>query len=260
MGASSLRPEKSLGQHFLRDPEVLADIAAIADGGRSGGILEIGPGEGALTAFLVQADVPIVAIDKDPRALAAIAERFADRVRGVLGDAANDDLGALLPGPGAIVVGNLPYNAASIIHRRVLALGTRVARAVLMFQREVALRLVAGPGSRDYGVPSVLTAVSARAWIVRDVPPSAFSPPPKVDSAVVLVEPLAAPLVADADLERFGAFVAQVFQQRRKTLGNAIGDRRAALAAAGIDPQRRAEQLAPDEFVRLWRAAEAAGR
>ncbi|MFO0746837.1 MAG: 16S rRNA (adenine(1518)-N(6)/adenine(1519)-N(6))-dimethyltransferase RsmA [Myxococcota bacterium] len=252
---STLRPEKALGQHFLRDPEVLADIAAIADGKHSGGILEIGPGEGALTAFLVEAGVPLVAIDKDPRALAAIAERFGGRVRGVLGDAATDDLGALLPGPGAVIVGNLPYNAASAIHRRVLALGTRVARAVLMFQREVALRLVAGPGSREYGIPSILTAVAARSWMVRDVPPQAFTPPPKVQSAVVLVEPLATPLVAPADLEAFAAFLGTVFQQRRKTLANALGAKRHALEAVGIDGRLRAEQVGPEAFIRLWRAS-----
>lgn len=252
---TSIRPEKALGQHFLRDPEVLADIAAIADGARSSGILEIGPGEGALTAFLVQAGVPVVAIDKDPRALAAIGERFGDRVRGVLGDAATDDLGALLPGLGCVIVGNLPYNAASVIHRRVLALGTRVARAVLMFQREVALRLVAGAGSRDYGVPSILTAVSAKAWMVRDVPPQAFVPPPKVQSAVVLVEPRAEPLVPLAELEAFGGFVGGVFQQRRKTLANALGGKRGALEAAAIDGRLRAEQVSPEAFVRLWRAS-----
>lgn len=252
-----MRPDKSLGQHFLRDPDVLADIAAIADVGRSSGALEIGPGEGALTAFLVGAGVPVVAIDKDPRALDALATRFGDKVRVVLGDAAHDDLAPLLPGPGAVVVGNLPYNVASVIHRRVLALGhtAKLARAVLMFQREVALRIVAGPGSRDFGVPSILTAVAARAWIVRDVPPRAFSPPPKVDSAVVLVEPLPAPLVPAAELEAFASFVASIFQQRRKTLGNALGAQRARLDAVGIDPGLRAEQLAVADFVRLFRAA-----
>jgi len=251
-----MRPDKALGQHFLRDPDVLADIAAVADVGRSAGALEIGPGEGALTAFLVGHGVPIVAIDKDPRALAALAARFGDAVRVVLGDAAHDELAPLLPGPGAVVVGNLPYNVASVILRRVLALGltARLARAVLMFQREVALRIVAGPGSRDYGVPSILTAVSAKAWIVRDVPPRAFYPPPKVDSAVVLVEPLAIPIVPPAELEAFGAFVASVFQQRRKTLGNALGAERARLDAVGIDPGLRAEQLAVTDFVRLFRA------
>jgi len=252
-----VRPDKALGQHFLRDPEVLADIAAVADVARSGGALEIGPGEGALTAFLVAAGVPVVALDKDPRALEAIAVRLGGRVRGVLGDAAHDDLGALLPEPGAVVVGNLPYNVASVIHRRVLGLGTRIARAVLMFQREVALRIVAQPGSRDYGVPSILTAVRARAWIVRDVPPRAFFPPPKVDSAVVLIEPLATPRVDDGEVEAFGAFVSELFQHRRKTLGNALPERRDALAACGIALSARAEGLALEDVVRLWRAVQA---
>jgi len=250
-----MRPEKALGQHFLRDAEVLADIAAIADVGRSSGVLEIGPGEGALTAFLVGHGVPVVALDKDPRSLEALHERFGEAVSGHLGDAAIDDLSVLLPGDRSIIVGNLPYNAASAIQRRVLALGTRILRSVLMFQREVAVRLVADAGSRDYGVPSVMTAVRAQAWLVRDVPPHAFRPPPKVQSAVVLMEARAEPLVGDEDLEAFGAFVALAFQQRRKTLNNALGDKREALTKAGIDPGLRAEQVSPEAFVRLWRAS-----
>lgn len=252
-----MKADKRLGQHFLRDAEVLADIAAIADVERSAGALEIGPGEGALTAWLLRAGKPVRAIEADPRAVEALRARFGDALEVVLGDATRDDLGALLPGGEgkAVVVGNLPYNAASLIHRRVLALGDRIARAVLMFQKEVALRLVARPGSGDYGVPSILTAVSAKAWIVREVPPAAFSPRPKVDSAVVLIEPLAAPLVPRAELEGFGDFVGKAFQQRRKTLGNAMTERRELLEQAGIDLGRRAEELAPEVWVRFWGAA-----
>lgn len=249
-----MKADKRLGQHFLRDAEVLADIAAIADVGRSAGALEIGPGEGALTAWLLRAGKPVRAIEADARAVEALKARFGGALEVALGDATRDDLGALLPvGEGqAVVVGNLPYNAASMIHRRVLALGDRIARAVLMFQKEVALRLVAGPGTRDYGVPSILTAVSAKAWIVREVPPEAFAPRPKVDSAVVLIEPLKAPLVGRDELEGFGDFVGKAFQQRRKTLGNAMADRREVLERVGIDLGRRAEELGPEVWVTLW--------
>lgn len=247
-----MKADKRLGQHFLRDVEVLQDIAAVADLERSSGALEIGPGEGALTAWLLRAGRVVRAIDADPRAVEALRVRFGAGLEVTLGDATQDDLGALLPGERAVVVGNLPYNAASLIHRRVLALGARVARAVLMFQKEVALRLVARPGVHDYGVPSILTAVAARAWIVREVGPEAFSPRPKVDSAVVLIEPHAAPLVAATELEAFGDFVSTAFQQRRKTLGNALAERRELLEAAGIDLKRRAEELEPEVWVRLF--------
>ncbi|HRE91028.1 MAG TPA: 16S rRNA (adenine(1518)-N(6)/adenine(1519)-N(6))-dimethyltransferase RsmA [Myxococcota bacterium] len=252
-----MRAEKSLGQHFLRDTRVLEDIAAITDVAHSDGCLEIGPGEGALTAFLVSSGKgkPIVAIDPDPRAIAAVTQRFGGEVRAVLGDATKDDLAALLPGPRSVVVGNLPYNAASLIHRRVLALGTRVSRAVLMFQKEVALRLVAVPKTRDYGIPSIVTQVAATAYIVREVGPECFAPRPKVDSAVVLVEPRPEPLVAVSELEVFGDFLAKAFQQRRKTLGNALGERRSLLEVVGIDPTRRAEELSVEEWVALYRVS-----
>lgn len=249
-----MKADKRLGQHFLRDPEVLAEIAQVADVERSAGVLEIGPGEGALTGYLLRAGRPVVAIEADPRAIEELRARFGDRVALHLGDATRDDLAALLPraeGLRPVIVGNLPYNAASVIHRRVLALGDTIARAVLMFQKEVALRLVARPGVHAYGVPSVLTAVSARAWIVREIGPEAFSPRPKVDSAVVLIEPRAEPLLAPAELEGFAAFVARAFQQRRKTLGNALASERALLEAAGV-AELRAEALAPETWVALW--------
>ena len=247
-----MKADKRLGQHFLRDAEVLADIAAVSDVERSTGALEIGPGEGALTAWLLKSGKPVVALEADARAVATLKARFGEALDVRLGDATRDDLGALLPASGGVVVGNLPYNAASIIHRRVLALGARVARSVLMFQKEVALRLVARPGVHDYGVPSIITAVSARAWIVREVGPEAFVPRPKVDSAIVLIEPLATPLIPDAELEVFGDFVGKAFQQRRKTLGNAMSNQKELLAAAGIALTRRAEELAPEVWVDLW--------
>ncbi len=247
---------------------MLEDIAAVADVAHSAGALEIGPGEGALTAYLVDAGRPVVAVDRDPRAVRELARRFGDRVRAVEGDALAVDLEALLPAPGEdgrlpVVVGNLPYNAASAIFRRLLGLERPVARMVLMFQREVALRIVAGPGSRAYGVPSVLRSLVADAWIVREVPPHAFYPRPKVDSAVVLVEPRATPAFPDAPeatrrQDAFGSFLAGVFQSRRKVLANAVKPTD-AVAAAGLDPRARAEGLTPEELWRLFQAAERAG-
>jgi 16S rRNA (adenine1518-N6/adenine1519-N6)-dimethyltransferase len=251
-----MRADKRLGQHFLRDIDVLQDIAALADVAHSAGVLEIGPGEGAMTAFLLQSHRPVVAIDKDPRAVSELEQRFGAAVRVVEGDALTADLGALLPPVGEdgrlpIVVGNLPYNVGSAIYRRLLGLRGRVERLVLMLQREVALRIVAEPGTKAYGVPSVMTALTASAHIVREVPPEAFVPRPKVHSAVVLVEFPGAPQVPPEQLDGLGRFIGTLFQARRKMLSNTVAVE--ALALAGIDPSCRPEQVSPGQLVALWR-------
>jgi 16S rRNA (adenine1518-N6/adenine1519-N6)-dimethyltransferase len=252
-----MRADKRLGQHFLVDPEVLQEICAIADVEHSAGVLEIGPGEGALTAFLAAGTKPVVALEKDPRAVAEVEARLGARVRVVEGDALEADLGALLPveagGRRPIVVGNLPYNVGTAIFRRLLALGTRVERMVLMLQREVAERITAEPGHREHGLLAVATALRAKAWRVGTVPASAFRPQPKVESALLLVEPLAAPRLDDAAEAAFLDFVGSLSQARRKTLANAVGDVR-ALEAVGIDPRARPETLDLETLLALHRA------
>jgi 16S rRNA (adenine1518-N6/adenine1519-N6)-dimethyltransferase len=252
-----LRANKRLGQHFLRDPGVLQEIFEIADPERSAGVLEIGPGEGALTAFLVRGGRPVTAIDPDPRAIDAVRARLGDAVKLVLGDSLEVDLGDLLPPPvearRPIVVGNLPYNAGTAIYRRLLRLETRVSRHVLMFQREVGLRIVAVPGTKAYGVLSVLTALCAEAWCVCIVPPSAFSPAPKVHSAVLLVEPRESSPLHKDEHDAFNSFVGRLFQGRRKTLLNVLGSQ-AIIDEHGLDGGARPENLAPEAFLRLFRA------
>jgi len=252
-----VKADKRLGQHFLRDPEVLADIVAIADAERSAGVLEIGPGEGALTAFLVRAGRPVVALEKDPRAVRELRGRFGDGVRIVEGDALDADLGALLPERGTtrpVVVGNLPYNVGSAIYRRLLALGPRVARHVLMLQREVAERIVASPGEKAYGIPTVMTAMAAHAWIVRDVPPEAFVPRPKVRSSVVLIEPFDTPRLDEREARAFDAFLARLFQGRRKLLSKTVDPTAVPWEALGIARGARAEELDPDTLLALFQA------
>lgn len=253
-----MRADKRLGQHFLHDLEVLAQIADVADVGRSAGVLEIGPGEGALTGHLVLSDRPVVALDKDPRAVAAIEDRFGERVQVVHGDAVTADLTALLPPVGEdgrlpVVVGNLPYNVGTVIFRRILDLGTTISRAIVMLQREVARRVVASPGTKDYGVLTVATELYARAWAIRDVPPSAFTPPPKVHSTVLLVEPLTAPRLPELEARAVIRLATRLFQTRRKVLGNAGLDP-AHLEQAEIDPRQRPEQLDLETLIRLQRA------
>ena len=253
-----MKAKKALGQHFLRDPEVLQNIVAAADVGRSAGVLEIGPGEGALTAFLAQSGRPVVALEKDADALVVLRERLGDRVRLVQGDALQLDLGALLPptdadGRKPVVVGNLPYNAASPIFRRLLDLGDQVSRMVLMFQYEVGLRIAAEAGSRAYGLLSVVTALCADAWVIGEIPPEAFAPRPKVRSALVLVEPRATGLLPPHEVKPFVAWVATLFQSRRKTLAKTL-DHPEVLTACGLEPSARPESLSPEKLMELYRA------
>jgi len=254
-----MKANKRLGQHFLRDPEVLTDIAAIADVGRSAGALEIGPGEGALTAFIVRSGRPVVALEKDRRAVAELEARFGDRVRVVEGDALTADLLGLLPPADGdrlpVIVGNLPYNVGGAIYQRLLTLRGAVSRMVLMLQKEVAIRLVAEPGGRGYGIPSVVTTLLAKAWLVRDVPPRAFKPPPKVESSVVLVELRDDPPLGLDELAPFDRFLTRMFHNRRKTLGNALDGFDVDIEQAGIDPATRVESLSPETLLALYRAA-----
>ena len=248
---------------------MLADIAERARVDGADTVFEIGPGPGALTHHLVDRVGRLILIEKDTR----FAERLAaahegsDRVVVCEDDATRFAFPDWLEaGERAVAVGNLPYNVASPIYFHLLRHRACFARLVLMFQREVAERLVAGPGSKTYGAPSVATALLFHSRIVHHLPPSAFTPPPKVHSAVVQLEPRAEPLCPVVDEERFFRFVRSVFRFRRKTLANAMraagvvggaADVAEATAAAGVDPGARAEQL---DVRSLWRLHEACAR
>lgn len=251
-----MRPDKRLGQHFLRDPSVLEEIAGLADVARSRAVLEIGPGEGALTAFLLRAGRPVVAVDTDRRAGVAVQERFGDRVHFMLGDALKVDfMAALEPFPGEglpVIVGNLPYNVGTAIYRRLLTLRYQVSRVILLLQKEVAHRICAGPGSRTYGLLSVVTALSARAMLVRDVPPEAFFPEPKVTSSIIYVDfPGTFPLEI-SEHAAFSNFVGRFFQMRRKKISRLIPDTD-VLRHFELDGALRPEFLPPETYLRLFR-------
>ncbi len=266
LAACGLRPRKRLGQHFLSDPAVPRAILARAGIGPREPVLEIGPGLGALTFPLAEAGARVTAVEKDPELGRLLRERLSaagiDNVRVIEGDILAIDLEALAQEAGGrlSVFGNLPYNISSQVVIRLIEGRAHIARAVLMFQRELALRLRAAPGGRQGGRISVLLALTGKVRPLLRVGPGAFQPPPKVDSEVLEIrfadEP-AFPPEAEGPLFRL---VAAAFGQRRKTLRNALRaafprlePRRldAALLACGIDPQRRAETLSPAEFVRL---------
>jgi 16S rRNA (adenine1518-N6/adenine1519-N6)-dimethyltransferase len=254
-----LDARKSLGQHFLLDPTVCARIAALAGDLAGRHVLEVGPGPGGLTrALLAGPAAEVVAVELDRRAVAALAELAAahpGRLRVVEGDALRVDAAALLPAPRRIVA-NLPYNVATPLLVGWLRGAAAIEGMALMFQQEVGERICAAPDTEAYGRLSVLAQWRCRCEMLLRLPPGAFSPPPKVWSAVVGFTPHA----QDPGAALFAAMertTAAAFGQRRKMLRGALkvlGEPEALLAAAGIDGARRAETLSVAEFDSLARA------
>jgi 16S rRNA (adenine1518-N6/adenine1519-N6)-dimethyltransferase len=256
---------RSLGQNFLLDLNLTTRIARSAGDLTGMNVVEVGPGPGGLTRALLAAGAGhVVAIERDDRCIAAlheIAAYYPGRLTIIAGDALETDMAALAPSP-ACVVANLPYNVATPLLLGWLATERWPPwyRALtLMFQREVAERIVAPPGNRTYGRLSVISQWRTEARILFHVSPRAFIPPPKVTSTVVQLVPRAAPLpVSLAALERV---TAAAFGQRRKMLRQSLAsladDPARMLAEAGIDGTRRAEQLSVADFVALARAVAA---
>jgi 16S rRNA (adenine1518-N6/adenine1519-N6)-dimethyltransferase len=262
-----LSAKKSLGQNFLLDLNLTGRIARAAGPLDGVTVIEIGPGPGGLTRALLGAGARrIVAVERDSRALAALAEiyeRHPGRLSIVEGDALQFDPRPLLDGGAARIVANLPYNIATAL--LVSWLTTEpwppwYDRLVLMFQREVAERIAAGPGSKQYGRLSVLAQWRTQARILFDINPSAFVPPPKVTSSLVELVPRSAPQACDRLLlERV---TEAAFGQRRKMLRQSLKslglDPLPLLAAAGVEPTARAENIPVGGFVALTRAFERA--
>ncbi len=247
-----LRADKSLGQHFLLDPSLLARIAALAGALDGLNVIEIGPGPGGLTrALLATGARHVTAVEFDPRAVAAIQALAGERLTILHGDALKTDLAALVPPPRAIVA-NLPYNIGTALLVAWLQNAGAFTAMTLMFQLEVAQRICAAPGTPAYGRLSVLAQWRCEVDIVLRVPAGAFSPPPKVDSALIRLVPRPEQPAHEA-LQAMERLTAAAFGQRRKMLRGALkglgGE--ALLSAAGIDPARRAETLSVQEFERL---------
>ena len=253
-----LDARKSLGQHFLLDTALCARIAAAAGPMEGRHVLEVGPGPGGLTrALLATQAAKVLAVELDRRAVAALAELAAahpGRLEVMEADALKVDAAALLPAPRRIVA-NLPYNVATPLLVGWLRGAAAIESMTLMFQQEVAERITAAPGTEMYGRLGVLAQWRCRTSLLLTLPPGAFSPPPKVWSAVVGLVPLPedpGPALF-ATMERL---TAAAFGQRRKMLRGALkslGEAEALLGAAGIDPTRRAETLTIAEFDRLAR-------
>jgi len=250
---------RSLGQHFLLDLNLTQRIARAAGDLAGVTVIEIGPGPGGLTRALFAAGAGrIIAIERDERcagALDELAGAYPGRLEVIMADALTVPAGRLGTPPRRIVA-NLPYNVATPLLLGWLADIASFDRLVLMFQKEVALRLTAAPGRRDYGRLSVIAQWLTESKRLFDIPPQAFTPPPKVTSSVVELRPRPAPLAADRrTLERV---TAAAFGQRRKMLRHSLralgGDPAALLEAAGIAGTARAEELAVADFCALARA------
>ena len=255
-----LAARRTLGQHFLLDLNLTARIAGAAGDLDGMEVLEVGPGPGGLTRSLLAAGAErVVAVERDQRCVAALAELAAawpGRLEIVEGDALAIDEAALFGGP-AMVVANLPYNVATALLFKWLDRVELFRGFVLMFQKEVADRIVAAPGGKTYGRLSVMAQWRCRARPLFEIPARAFTPPPKVTSTVVALTPRPAPL-APAEPEALARVVAAAFGRRRKMLRAAlkglVGDPASLLAEAGVAPTARAEELDIAAFCALARA------
>ena len=268
IAAHGLAARKALGQNFLLDLNLTGKIARLAGDLAGSDVLEIGPGPGGLTrALLAEGARRVVAVERDARCLPAldeIAAAWPGRLEVIEGDALALDPAPRLAPP-VLIVANLPYNIGTELLVRWLtppAWPPFWSSMTLMFQREVAERIVAAPGSRAYGRLAILAQWRATPRIVLDLPPRAFTPPPKVSSAVVRFDRLEAPRFP-ADPATLSRVVALAFGQRRKMLraslrplGPAVED---LLAEAGIPPTERAERVPLEAFCRLARAVAARG-
>jgi 16S rRNA (adenine1518-N6/adenine1519-N6)-dimethyltransferase len=255
-----LSASKALGQNFILDRQLLARIAAVPGPLEGQTVYEVGPGPGGLTRALLDTGARVVAVERDRRCIPALAElenEFSGRLTIIDADALKVDERALV-GAGAHVVANLPYNVGTALLLRWLEPDRWPpwwASLTLMFQKEVAERIVAGPGSAAYGRLSVAAQWRARPRIAMTVNRSAFVPPPKVTSAVVHIVPAEAPDGVSAAV--MAKLTEAAFGQRRKMLRSSLKrfpGALDALGALGIDAERRAETLSVDEYVKLARA------
>jgi len=254
---SSHRPRKRFGQHFLHERGVIAHILKEFDPKPADNVVEIGPGEGALTHTLAGqvASLDVVEIDRD--LIGRLRQSLPESVTIHNADALKFDFCSLSPSHGKLrIIGNLPYNISTPLLFHLLDQAHCVGDMLFMLQKEVVDRMVAAPGGKDYGRLSVMLQWGAKVEKLFNVAPGAFRPPPKVDSSVVRLTPHAVPPVPVNDPQRFAAIVKAAFSQRRKVLRNTLKGLVApeTMERLGIDPGRRAETLSLQEFAALANA------
>ena len=256
-----LSPKHSWGQNFLSDEGVLQRIADEALLRPGEPCVELGPGLGHLTHYLLATGAKVTAVERDRDMAEALRRQNFEGLTLVEGNAADVDFARVAGADQVVVVGNLPYHLSSPILFQVLDQSAHVTRAVFTLQKEVVERLTTEPGERESGVLTVMLGLRYALAYVFEVPAHFFHPPPKVDSAVLKLTRRPQPLAEVKDEARFRKVVKAAFAQRRKTLSNSLktektlnADWGAALGKAGIDGQRRAETLSIEEFAALERA------
>ena len=257
------RAKKRFGQHFLTDPRILSRIADGLAITPTDTVIEIGPGRGALTGALLSRAGRVIAIEVDRDLVPILRSRWADdpRLMVVEGDVLEQDLGALANGP-FLLAGNVPYNITTPILFHALT-RPRPARAVYLVQLEVALRAAAAPNDEAFGALSVNLQAVAQVELLFRVPAGAFTPPPKVESAVIRVTPRLDPVIEADEEEPYRLMVQGAFGLRRKQLKRVVrtlwsldAEQAGALVdRAGLDPEARPETLSPSDFAALLRAA-----
>ncbi len=258
---TSIPAKKHLGQHFLTDGNMIAKIVGLLKAHPDDVILEIGAGTGALTAPLATTGARILALDVDDRSVEILRlrkkEEGWDRVDIRLADILRTDLATVipdLPAQGLRILGNLPYYLTSPILGRLLDQGQWIRDAILMMQKEVAMRILSGPGSREYGILSVLSRLHAQPRLAFHVSPGVFVPRPAVWSSVVIFEFYPRPMIPLDAVESFRAVVRAAFNQRRKVLSNALKPLIGARGVPEMYAGKRAEELSVEDYLTLWRA------
>jgi 16S rRNA (adenine1518-N6/adenine1519-N6)-dimethyltransferase len=263
---SEFRPKKSLGQNFLIHERVIESILRLLDLDSSDEVVEIGPGLGFLTVRLLERASRVYAVEVDPLLIERLRRSaLASNAKLALthGDILHIPLADILPRKKIKLAGNLPYSISTPVLFRIFDWRGHFSTLVLMVQKEVADRIAAGPGTKDYGTLSVWCQAHGRVTEKVAVSPEAFFPRPKVRSTVLKIELYDAPLIDDDAVPSLRGLVRASFGQRRKTLGNALitwlkcerGEIESFLRSQDIDPQRRGETLSIEEFIKLARAA-----
>lgn len=253
-----MKPKKSLGQHFLRDVGAAKAIIQYGQVKEGTKVLEVGPGRGFVTKYLLEAGAEVIAVEKDSRLIERLRTRFFTANFTVIeGDILEVDLSPFCS-PQTVIVGNLPYNRSVDIMERLL-LEASYARMLLMFQLEVANRITAKPGTKAYGVCGIIASAFCRTKIVKKLSPASFYPKPRVNSGLVLFEPLAEVALSPDSVAEFRCFLSLLFRQRRKTLKNALRsvvlsqDKwEQVMALTGLCGTERAEQLELHTLLQLF--------
>jgi len=263
-GPGGQRVRKRFGQHFLHDPDVVRRIVSAVAPRTGDNMVEIGPGTGVLTRELLGTLDALQAVEIDRDLAAALRQELADHGLDLhLCDALAFDFASLAHGPRELrVVGNLPYNISTPLLFHLFESRESILDMHFMLQREVVTRLAAPPGSKDYGRLSVMAQLHCHVESLFRVGPGAFTPPPRVDSAVVRLLPRDRLVIAPGQLAAFQQVVARAFGQRRKTLRNSLSGLldRAQMERAGVDPSSRPETLSVDAFAALTRGLCDGGR